>query len=133
MTGVQTCALPISANLPRTFGAKRLMKYKKARTSIEAEQEVKRSSTTGEYGMELLLDEIEKKKKELKTKGLYLETWTADDINADHEQIGLPGSPTKVKKVQSVVFAASELKKIEPSPEGIHDMIIELIEDRTFG
>ncbi|HDY75990.1 MAG TPA: electron transfer flavoprotein beta subunit/FixA family protein [Candidatus Marinimicrobia bacterium] len=122
-----------SANLPRTFGAKRLMKYKKARTSIEAEQEVKRSSTTGEYGMELLLDEIEKKKKELKTKGLYLETWTADDINADHEQIGLPGSPTKVKKVQSVVFAASELKKIEPSPEGIHDMIIELIEDRTFG
>ena len=122
-----------SANRPRTFGAKRLMKYKKARTSIEAEQEVKKSSTTGEYGMELLMDEIEQKKKELKAKGLFLETWTADDIGADHEQIGLPGSPTKVKKVQSVVFAASELKEVEPSPEGVREMIVELIEDRTFG
>jgi len=51
-----------TANRPRTFGAKRLMKYKKARTSIEAEQEVKRSSTTGEYGMEILQDEIEQRK-----------------------------------------------------------------------
>lgn len=122
-----------SANRPRTFGAKRLMKYKKARTSIEAEQEVKRSSTTGEYGMEILLDEIEQKKKYLKSKGLFFETWSADDVGADHEQIGLPGSPTKVKKVQSVVFTASELKKIEPNPKGVRDMIIELIEDRTFG
>ncbi len=122
-----------SANRPRTFGAKRLMKYKKARTSIEAEQEVKRSSTTGEYGMEILLDEIERKKKSLKSKGLFFETWSADDVGADHEQIGLSGSPTKVKKVQSVVFAASELKKIEPNPEGIREMFIELIEDRTFG
>ncbi|NQV36860.1 MAG: electron transfer flavoprotein subunit beta/FixA family protein [Candidatus Marinimicrobia bacterium] len=122
-----------SANRPRTFGAKRLMKYKKARTSIEAEKEIKSSSTTGEYGMELLLDEIEQKKKVLKSKGLFIETWSADDVGADHEQIGLPGSPTKVKKVQSVVFAASELKKVEPTPEGIREMIVELIEDRTFG
>jgi electron transfer flavoprotein beta subunit len=122
-----------SANHPRIFGAKRLMKYKKARTSIEAEQEVKRSSTTGEYGMEILLDEIEEKNKYLKSKGLFFETWSADDVGADHEQIGLPGSPTKVKKVRSVVFAASELKKIEPNPEGVRDMFIELIEDRTFG
>ncbi len=122
-----------SANRPRTFGAKRLMKYKKARTAIEAEQEVRRSSATGEYGMEILLDEIEQKKKSLKSKGLFFETWSADDVGADHEQIGLPGSPTKVKKVQSVVFAASELKKIEPNPEGIREMFIELIEDRTFG
>ncbi len=122
-----------SANRPRTFGAKRLMKYKKARTSLEAEQEVKQSSTTGEYGMEILLEEIEQKKKGLKSKGLFLETWSADDVGADHEQIGLPGSPTKVKKVQSVVFAASELKKVEPTPEGIREMIVELIEDRTFG
>jgi len=122
-----------SANHPRTFGAKRLMKYKKARTSIEAEQEVKRSSTTGEYGMDILMDEIEQKKKSLKSKGLFLETWSADDVGADHEQIGLPGSPTKVKKVQSVVFAASELKKTEPNPEGVRGMFVELIEDRTFG
>ncbi len=122
-----------SANRPRTFGAKRLMKYKKARTSIEAEQEVKRSSTTGEYGMEILMEEIEQKKKSLQSKGLFIETWSADDVGADHDQIGLPGSPTKVKKVRSVVFAASELKKIEPNPEGVRDMFIELIEDRTFG
>ena len=122
-----------SANSPRTFGAKRLMKYKKARTSIEAEQAVKKSSPTGEYGMELLQDEIEQKKRDLKKKGLYIETWSADDVGADHEQIGLPGSPTKVKKVQSVVFAASELKKVEPNAEGVREMIVELIEDRTFG
>ncbi|MFQ6678128.1 MAG: electron transfer flavoprotein subunit beta/FixA family protein [Fidelibacterota bacterium] len=122
-----------SANQPRTFGAKRLMKYKKSRTSIEAEQEVKRSSMTGEYGMEILMDEIQQKIKDLKSKGLFIKTWSADDVGADHEQIGLPGSPTKVKKVRSVVFAASELKTIEPTAEGIRNMFIELIEDRTFG
>jgi len=122
-----------SANRPRTFGAKRLMKYKKARTSIESEKEVKKSSTTGEYGMEILLDEIEQEKQRLRSKGLFFETWSADDVGADHKQIGLPGSPTKVKKVQSVVFSASELKKVDPDPEGVRGMIIELIEDRTFG
>jgi len=73
------------------------------------------------------------KEKFLKSKGLFIETWSADDVGADHDQIGLPGSPTKVKKVRSVVFAASELKKVEPNPEGVRDMFIELIEDRTFG
>lgn len=122
-----------SANLPRTYGAKRLMKYKKARTRLEAEQEVKAGSTTAEYGMELLEDEIRQRVEELKNSGLFITTWTAGDLGADPAQIGLPGSPTKVKRVQSVVFAASEMKHVAPTEEGIIAMVNELIEDHTFG
>jgi len=122
-----------SANRPRCFGAKRLMKYKKARTSFEIKQEIESSSPTGRYGIEILEEEIAKKHEELKNKGLLIETWTAKDLNADPESIGLTGSPTKVKKVKSIVFAATETKRIEPTEEGINGLIHELIEERTFG
>lgn len=122
-----------AANQPRTFGAKRLMKFKKARTQIEIEQAVMQSSATGEYGMELLEDEIRKVRETMIKKDLYLKTWSAADLGADPEQIGLAGSPTKVKKVQNVVFAASELKRVEPTADGIREMFDELIGDRTFG
>ncbi|RMF09678.1 MAG: electron transfer flavoprotein beta subunit/FixA family protein [Candidatus Neomarinimicrobiota bacterium] len=122
-----------SANKPRTFGAKRMIKYKKARSLLEIKREVESGSFAGHYGLELVEDEIALVTKELREKNLLIETWSAADLDADPDSIGLRGSPTKVKKVISIVLAASETKDIPPTEEGIHDLITELIEDRTFG
>ncbi|MGN0207364.1 MAG: electron transfer flavoprotein subunit beta/FixA family protein, partial [Muribaculaceae bacterium] len=44
---------------------------------------------------------------------LNLYEWSAAEVNADPQQIGLAGSPTKVKTVVNVVFQAKESKTIE--------------------
>ncbi len=125
--------VPSSANQPRPFGAKLMMKYKKARTCLEVEQEIKNSSPTGEYAADILKKEISKKCKELSQKNLLIETWTAADLDAEPACLGLKGSPTKVKKVQSVVISAVETKTVKPTEKGVRELFSELIEERTFG
>jgi Electron transfer flavoprotein, beta subunit len=59
--------------------------------------------------------------------------WDAPDVNADIEQCGLSGSPTKVKKIESVVFQAKESKTLEDSDNQIEDLMKELIANHTIG
>jgi len=47
--------------------------------------------------------------------------------------LGLSGSPTKVKKVNNVVFKAKESKVLGASDQEIEDLIKELIENHTIG
>ena len=56
-----------------------------------------------------------------------------EDIDADVTKIGLPGSPTKVKSVVSIVLTASEAKVLSESDSDIEGMIKELIENHTIG
>ncbi|MEE9167103.1 MAG: electron transfer flavoprotein subunit beta/FixA family protein [Candidatus Neomarinimicrobiota bacterium] len=114
-----------SANQPRTFGAKLTMKYKKARTHMEIERELNRRTASE--------DAVNRKYAELDKRGLIIETWSAADLNADLGSIGLAGSPTKVKKVENIVFATSKAKNIEPTEKGIRKLLDELIEEHTFG
>lgn len=65
---------------------------------------------------------------------LNLHEWNAADIEADPEQIGLTGSPTKVKTVISVVFQAKEGKRMEASDDtAIEDLVKDLIANHTIG
>lgn len=64
---------------------------------------------------------------------LQIEEWSAKDLAADSEMIGLAGSPTKVKKVDNVVFKAKESKIIDDSEKNIEDMMKELIENHIVG
>ncbi|MDR3339599.1 MAG: electron transfer flavoprotein subunit beta/FixA family protein [Candidatus Symbiothrix sp.] len=64
---------------------------------------------------------------------INLEEWSAADVNADPKQCGLSGSPTKVKKVENVVFQTKESKAIDSSDRQIEDLIIELITNHTIG
>lgn len=125
--------VPAGVNQPRTFGAKWFMKYKKAKTIHEIESSIKARIKTGD----LKAEEQDSKIKELldtySEKKLLIETWSANDLNADVKAIGLRGSPTKVKKVQSIVLTAAETKNIEATKAGIHNLFHELIEDHTFG
>jgi electron transfer flavoprotein beta subunit len=59
--------------------------------------------------------------------------WDIAAINADPQHCGLSGSPTKVKKIDSVVLTAADIRYIEPSEAGITDLIHGLIADHTFG
>ena len=106
----------IDANLPRPMNAKKIMKFKRARTPGELEKE----SAAGNADA-------------LRAKGLLIEQFSASDIGAEPERIGFAGSPTKVKQVMSVVLTAGEAKRISPDANGIGELIHELISDHTLG
>lgn len=65
---------------------------------------------------------------------LNLKEWSAAEIEADLEQCGLAGSPTKVKNVVNVVFAAKESKVIDGNDEaGLEALIQDLMAEHTIG
>jgi electron transfer flavoprotein beta subunit len=70
--------------------------------------------------------------KALEEKGLLIKQWDLDSLDADLAWCGMSGSPTKVHRIQSVVLAAKESKDLEPTAEGIADMIHELLEEKTI-
>lgn len=55
------------------------------------------------------------------------------DIETESEQLGLSGSPTKVKKVENIVFSAKESKKLSDSDMDIENLMKELIINHTIG
>ena len=59
--------------------------------------------------------------------------WNVSDVDADDQQLGLSGSPTKVKKIENVVFAAKEAKRLTGSDRDIESLIQELIASHTLG
>lgn len=96
--------------------AKRVMKYKHARTLTELQD------ATEDY-LRMFQDRPY----------LKIEEWSVDDIRADESALGLSGSPTKVKKIENVVFKAKEAKKLENNDQEIESLVIELIENHTIG
>ncbi|WP_106831091.1 electron transfer flavoprotein subunit beta/FixA family protein [Parabacteroides pacaensis] len=64
---------------------------------------------------------------------LNLEEWSVADVHADVKACGLSGSPTKVKKIESVSFQAKESKTLTPSDSEIEDLMKELIANHTIG
>jgi len=64
---------------------------------------------------------------------LTIEEWNVEDINAEAEKIGLPGSPTKVKSIENVVFTATESKVLTDSEADVESVILELLEHHTIG
>ncbi|PJF32783.1 MAG: electron transfer flavoprotein subunit beta, partial [Phototrophicales bacterium] len=64
---------------------------------------------------------------------LIIPEWSVNDIDADPAQLGLTGSPTKVKSVENVVLQAKDSKVISSSDAEIENMMVELIENHTIG
>ena len=101
-----------NANMPRPFSAKRIMRFKNAKAPSELAPGA---------AME-----------ELARCGLLIEEWSARTIGVDAAQCGLAGSPTRVQKIESVVLAGKNFKKIAPDDDGIRQLLEELIADYTF-
>ena len=64
---------------------------------------------------------------------LNLAEWSVAYVGADVAQCGLSGSPTKVKKIENVVFQAKESKTLAPTDEAIDELMKELIVNHTIG
>ena len=64
---------------------------------------------------------------------LNITEWSVNDITCEAQELGLSGSPTKVKNIESVVFQAKEAKVLEPSDTAIDEMMKELIVNHTVG
>ncbi len=64
---------------------------------------------------------------------LNLVEWGVANVDADLEQVGLSGSPTKVKKIENVVFQAKESKVLGHSDAEIEELMVELIANHTIG
>ncbi|HNX27522.1 MAG TPA: electron transfer flavoprotein subunit beta/FixA family protein [Phycisphaerae bacterium] len=102
-----------TANEPRPYSIKRTNLYKKARNQMELPADADTET--------------------LKKKGLYIESWNLDDINADLGWCGMSGSPTKVHRIQSVVLAGGAYEEFAPTEEGAAKLVGDLIEDHTIG
>ena len=59
--------------------------------------------------------------------------WGVADVDANDVQLGLSGSPTKVKKVDNVVFTAKEAKILSNDETEIENLIKELISNHSIG
>ena len=122
--GVETVVAPLpcvvtvngSAAECRPRNAKRLMKYKYAASPSEA-------ASLSETAAARLAANPE----------LNIAEWGAAYVEADPEQIGLAGSPTKVKTVENVVFTAKESRRLDNNDEHIETLIKELIANHTIG
>lgn len=123
---VVSCPMPLlmtvtaTANVPRPCGARRLMQFKKAATRSELVKKL----GGGDYED---ANRLAAEEERLKAAGLWIHEWTAEDLEIDSAQSGIPGSPTKVKGIESVVLTARETKVVDPGQEGINDLVHELI------
>jgi len=59
--------------------------------------------------------------------------WDHEALGADRELLGLRGSPTRVKEVESVVLAQSEARMVEATEDGVRGLVHELIEEHILG
>jgi electron transfer flavoprotein beta subunit len=75
----------------------------------------------------------EKKQIVEKRPNLRIQEWGAAFVEADPQQIGMAGSPTKVKAIENVVFTAKESLTLENNDEQIENLVKELIANHTIG
>ncbi len=99
------------------------MAYKGAKALPDLEKMVEGNSL---LYMDKLLEEY-------KERNLFIPTLTTDDLDVEVERCGLSGSPTKVHNVESVVLASGSHKKIEPTKDGLTQLIDELMNDHIIG
>ena len=64
---------------------------------------------------------------------LKLTEWSVNDVQSNPEDLGLSGSPTKVKNIESVVFQAKEAKVLSGTDAELDAMMKELITNHTIG
>ncbi len=96
--------------------AKRLMKYKHASTLSKSQDSDEDYISAGDS-----------------KKHLTIKEWGVNDIECDPLQLGIGGSPTKVKKVDNIVFQSKESRVLEDFDDEINVLMNELITSHIIG
>ena len=105
-----------TANEPRSANAKKVMTYK------NIGKEICNSSYDESYMADENCAVIS-----------HVKEWNVEAIGADPIQCGLSGSPTKVKKIQSVVLTGCESRQIANSETEITNLMHELVNENIIG
>ena len=106
------CSLPClltvvsSANEPRPDSVRRRIEYKLAATKLEYKSLLAKWPSFGTE--EALIGAVTER-------NLVIPVWSAADIGADEDKLGLAGSPTQVHKINFVVLEGTESKEIRPT------------------
>lgn len=103
------------ANEPRSPSASRLMGFRKMKF----------------YKEDIPMEERDIPDKLRKASGDFI-IWDAEDLGLDKNLCGLKGSPTMVKKVESVVLETGDFKKIDSSSQGVNALVHELLEEHIL-
>lgn len=122
--GVETVKAPLPCVITvngtaaecRPRNARRVMKYKRA---VSPSEKAKLSPE-----QQALVDA---------RPGLNIQEWSAAFVDADPAQIGMAGSPTKVKAIENVVFTAKECLTIDNNNDQLEQLIKDLIANHTIG
>lgn len=101
-----------TAERPRPPSVKRLMFWKKAKTRASVQSEEEREM--------------------LSNRGLLIPVWGLEDVGCPAEICGFVGSPTRIKRVESVKLTPREHKYFDASEQGIKDLINELIDEHII-
>lgn len=115
-----TCPVLITVNATapscRPRNAKQLMRFKHA-TTLSEQNDNEHNSYLPTFNME----------------ELTIPEWGVADVGGEEVRYGLSGSPTKVKKIENIVFQAKESKRLTSSEEDIDSLLKELISSHTIG
>jgi electron transfer flavoprotein beta subunit len=118
VSGRLPLVLTVNASAPvcRPRNAKCVMKYKHAKT--RSELQAREADGADLHGLRPYLN---------------IPEWGVADIDGEEDQFGLKGSPTKVKKIENVVFQVKESKKLSDADVDIEGLMRELIAGHTIG
>jgi electron transfer flavoprotein beta subunit len=120
------CSLPClltvvgSANRPRPPSARRMIAHKLSATPHEYPALLARWP---EFETAEALDRY------LARRDQKIPAWSAADVGADDSRVGLPGSPTKVLKVDFVVLGSSESKEFDATQQGVSELMHDLVQE----
>lgn len=122
-SGVETVKVPMPAVITvngsaapcRPRNARNVQKYKYAAVPSEAASDERRQKLMAER------------------EWLNIGEWDAASVDADLNQCGLAGSPTKVKHIENVVFTAKDARRVENTDADIEVLMQELIANHTIG
>jgi electron transfer flavoprotein beta subunit len=116
--GALPLLITVNSSAPdcRPRNARLLMKFKRA-TTVSERQNASEDYMTLQNGRPYL----------------NITELSIKDINAQEAGVGLPGSPTKVKKIENVVFQVKESKSLSTADEDIESLMLELITNHTLG
>ena len=119
---------------PRPPAVKRAMRYKRASgPSGLADSVRKEIEAAGEKpDKDAVQAEADRRAGVLEERALLLREWGVEDIDADEERCGLKGSPTKVKKIEFVQLASSELEMVDATEDAIRHLVKELATDHIL-
>lgn len=122
-SGVETVKVPMPAVITvngsaapcRPRNARNVQKYKYAAVPSEVASDERRQKLMAER------------------EWLNIGEWNAASVDADLNQCGLAGSPTKVKHIENVVFTAKDARRVENTDADIEVLMQELIANHTIG